>query len=227
MLLVVALSLPAGWLTLVFIDRGPTDRPLLRPLLRPLHGSTGGPRSLAVHLSVTIIATLLAVRLDGVSIMMLVALLGLVTVLVALALIDLATCRLPDRIVLPALCVSIVWISLDALIGGRPEQIRAALAGSGVYFVILFLAHLVSPRGMGFGDVKLAALLGLYLGAVTGSTLDAVVLVLWAMIIGFAIGTVAGITILIRRRANRPFPFGPFLVTGTLVALLMSPTIVG
>lgn len=227
MLLVVALSLPAGWFSMVLVDRGPTDRPLLRPMLRPLHGATGRGRAVGIHLAVTIIATVLAIRLDAASIMLLLALLGLVTVLVALALIDLATYRLPDRIVLPALCASIVWISLDALVGGHPEQIRAALAGSGVYFAILLLAHLVSPRGMGFGDVKLAALMGLYLGAVTGTSLDAVVLVLWAMIIGFTIGTIAGIAILIRRRANRPFPFGPFLVAGTLLALLMSPSIPG
>jgi leader peptidase (prepilin peptidase)/N-methyltransferase len=226
-LLVVALSLPAGWFSTVLIDRGATDRPFLRPMLHPLQGATGRPRALGVHLTVTFVATVLAIRLDTASIMMLLALLGLVTVLIALAMIDLATYRLPDRIVLPALCVSIVWISIDALVGGNSEQIRAALAGSGVYFAILFLAHLVSPRGMGFGDVKLAALMGLFLGAVTGTTLDAVVLVLWAMIVGFTIGTFAGLAILIRRRANRPFPFGPFLVVGTLVALLMSPSILG
>lgn len=226
-LLVVALSLPAGWFSMVLIDRGPTELPLLRPMLRPLHAATGRGRAVGVHLAVTTIATSLAIRFDTASVMLLLALLGFVTVLVALALIDLATYRLPDRIVLPALCVSIVWISLDALAAGHPQQIRSALAGSGVYFAILFLAHLVSPRGMGFGDVKLAALMGLYLGAVTGTTLDAVVLVLWAMIIGFLIGTIAGIAILIRRRANRPFPFGPFLVAGTLLALLLSPTILG
>lgn len=222
-LLILALSLPAGWVADLLIERGPTEQPLLRPLRR----SRGGRRAVAVHGAVTLISGLLVLRLDDQSTMAMVGLLALVTVLVALALIDLATYRLPDRIVLPMLCGSIVWITLEALLTGHPETIRAALAGSVTYFAILLLAHLISPRGMGFGDVKLAALMGLFLGAVTSSALDAVVLVLWAMIIGFAIGTVAGIVILVRRRANRPFPFGPFLVAGTLLALLLSPRIAG
>ena len=62
---------------------------------------------------------------------------------------------------------------------------------------------------MGFGDVKLAALMGLYVGWLGTTTLDAVVLVLWAMLIGFVAGSVIGVVLLVARRRNRPFPFGP------------------
>lgn len=220
-LLALALSIPAGWFALVLIDRGPTDAPLLRPLRGPARGRA----ELLIQLLVSLGAAGMALRFPDLPWGLLLALIALVTVLVALARIDIATYRLPDRIVLPALCGSIIWITGVSLASGHPEDIRFALVGAVVYFLVLFGAHLISPRGMGFGDVKLAALMGLFLGVVTTSWLEAVVLVLWAMLIGFAIGTVAGIIILIRRRSNQPFPFGPFLVAGTLMALLGSSVI--
>ena len=67
---------------------------------------------------------------------------------------------------------------------------------------------------MGFGDVKLAAVMGLYVGWLGTTFTEALVLVLWAMLIGFATGSVYGFGVLIRRRRNRPFPFGPFLALG-------------
>lgn len=221
MLLSMALSIPAGWFALVLIDRGPTDE----SLLRPLRGLARGRGEILIQTLVSIGAVGMALRFPDVSWGLLLALIALVTVLVALARIDIATYRLPDRIVLPMLCGSIVWITGISLASGHPEDIRYALVGALVYFVVLFGAHLISPRGMGFGDVKLAALMGLFLGVVTSSWLEAVLLVLWAMLIGFTIGTVAGIIILIRRRSNQPFPFGPFLVAGTLLALLGSSVI--
>mgnify|MGYP006279356935 CR=1 FL=1 len=223
LVLLVALSLPAGSIARSLIDRGPTDLPLLGAVRLP--GASAPEVLIQVLLSVGFLGVGLRFGEHALGVVLGMAM--ALTVLVALSVIDIATYRLPDRIVLPTLCGAIVWVTAISLIDGHPERIRSALAGAVVYFGVLLLAHLVSPRGMGFGDVKLAALLGLLLGWVTSSAVDAVVLVLWAMLIGFAIGTLAGLVILLRRRSNRPFPFGPFLVLGTLVALLASSRILG
>ena len=220
-LLALVVSIPAGWFAELLIDRGPTDQPLLRPFTL----GDVSRRRILTQILITLGFFLIAVRFENASWGLLAGILALSTVLVALAIIDAATYRLPDRIVLPMLCLSIVWISVVALIDGTPEKIRFAICGAMVFFVILLVAHLISPRGMGFGDVKLAALMGLFLGASSSTLMDAVVLVLWAMVIGFAIGTVAGVVILVRRGSNHPFPFGPYLAAGTMIALLSSSTI--
>ena len=217
-LFVVVLSLPAGWFAELLIVRGPSDDPLLRPLR--LGGMSR--RRLLTQVLISLGFVLIAMRFDEISYGLLAGTLTLYTVLVALAIIDSATYRLPDRIVLPMLCLSIVWITAVSLIDGNPETIQFALCGSLVFFCTLLVAHLISPRGMGFGDVKLAALMGLFLGASSTTLMDAVVMVLWAMVIGFAIGTVAGLVILVRRGGNHPFPFGPYLAAGTMIALLAS-----
>ncbi len=221
LLLAVVLSIPAGWFAEVLIDRGPTGEPLLRPF--ELGRLTR--RRVLTQILVSLGFVLITLRFEHSSFGLLIGMLTLYAVLVALAVIDTVTYRLPDRIVLPMLCISIVWISAIELIDGHPERIRFAICGALVFFGTLLVAHLVSPRGMGFGDVKLAALLGLFLGASSSTLMDSVVLVLWAMVVGFAIGTIAGLVILVRRGSNHPFPFGPFLAIGTMIALLASSTI--
>ena len=119
---------------------------------------------------------------------------------------------------LPALVVSIPWIAVTSIVDGEPELIRFALVGGAIYFGFLFIAHLISPRGMGFGDVKLAAVMGLFVGWLGTTYVEALALVLWAMLIGFASGSVFGFAVLLRSAsADRPFPFGPFLALGTVV----------
>jgi leader peptidase (prepilin peptidase)/N-methyltransferase len=91
-----------------------------------------------------------------------------------------------------------------------------ALVGGGGAWLLLLLVHLVSPRGMGFGDVRLAFVLGLFLGWLGYSH---VVLGLFA---GFLLGSVAGIVLVVGRRRSRKdaIPFGPFLAAGALLAVL-------
>jgi len=223
LVLLVALSLPAGSITRSLIERGPTELPLFGSI-RLLHPSR---RDVITQAVLTVGLVALGVRFGEEPAGVLAGVVAVFVVLVALSAIDIATYRLPDRIVLPALCLSIVWFTAVSLVDGHPAQIRSALAGAAVYFGVLLVAHLISPRGMGFGDVKLAALLGLLLGWIAPSVLDAVLLVLWAMLIGFAVGTIVGLVILMRRRSNRPFPFGPFLALGTVGALLASAPILG
>lgn len=222
LVVVALLALPAGWFAGVLADRIPDRLPLFQPL-KPVHLEG---RDLALHVGVLVLFLSAAWRFADASWSEMLAYCALFGVLAALSAVDIELYRLPDRIVLPSLLVSIPWIAVTSIVDGDGERIGRALAGGALYFGFLFVAHLVSPRGMGFGDVKLAALMGLYVGWLGDTYTDALVLVLWAMLIGFAVGSLYGVGVLIRRRRNRPFPFGPFLALGTVVAVLVSRSIV-
>jgi leader peptidase (prepilin peptidase)/N-methyltransferase len=131
-----------------------------------------------------------------------------VLVLVPLALIDLDCHLIPNRITGPAAILAIVLgTALDP--SGEPVRLIAG-AGAGGFFL---LAALISPRGMGMGDVKLAAVMGLLLG-------DAVAP---ALLIALVTGILAGLVVIARRkpgeRGGVGVPFGPALAVGGLVAL--------
>lgn len=139
----------------------------------------------------------------------------LVAVLVPVALIDLEEQIIPNRITLPA-AVAAVAIGLLMAPSEVPEQLIAGAAAGG--FLLVFV--LAYPRGMGMGDVKLAAVLGLYLGRSVAP----------AMLIALASGTVVGIVVMMRvgvaEGRKTAVPFGPFLALGGLVGLLAGPAIV-
>jgi leader peptidase (prepilin peptidase)/N-methyltransferase len=78
---------------------------------------------------------------------------------------------------------------------------------------------------MGFGDVKLALSMGLWVGWMRTDGLAAFSVVLYAMLMGFALGTVAGLAVMAVRRRSAPYPFGPFLVLGALLAILLSDSL--
>jgi leader peptidase (prepilin peptidase)/N-methyltransferase len=134
---------------------------------------------------------------------------GLLPVLAALAAIDLRARVLPNRIVGPALAAVLAWqllLSTDRV----PEYLLAA-AGAGAF---VLLPSLLRPGAMGMGDVKLAGLLGLALGA------DVVA----ALLVGFltAAPVAAGILLLGGAEARKTaMPFGPFLAFGAAVVLLV------
>jgi leader peptidase (prepilin peptidase)/N-methyltransferase len=216
------LALPAGWFAAVLVERVPERLALFEPW-KPLRPSR---RDLVVHLLVLVLFLAAAVRFADAPIGELGAFLLLFGALAALSVIDVECYRLPDRIVLPTLAVSIPLIAVVSIVGDDAARIRFALAGGALYFGFLFLAHLISPRGMGFGDVKLAALMGLYVGWLGTDYPQAFALVLWAMLVGFLSGTVIGVVLLVARRRSRAFPFGPFLALGTVVVVLISDTLV-
>lgn len=216
------LAIPVGWFAAVLVDRVPDKEPLFRPL-KPLRPSG---RDLVVHALVLVLFVLAAIRFSDASPGVLAAYLVLFTSLAALTVIDIECYRLPDRIVLPTFAISVPLVALVSVIDDDASRIRYALAGAALYFGFLLLAHLISPRGMGFGDVKLAAVMGLYVGWLGTSLTDALALVLWAMLIGFLSGTVVGLLLLVVRRGSRPFPFGPFLAFGTVAAVMLSEALV-
>lgn len=136
--------------------------------------------------------------------------------LVALSLIDLEHFLLPNRIVYPLAAATLVLLGLAAL-GDRDGGafVRALLAGV-VGFVALGVLHLASPRSMGFGDVKLAFVLGLALGWLGWGELAL------GFFLGFLYGAVVGVVLMALRIRGRKdhVPFGPFLAAGALTAVL-------
>ena len=131
-----------------------------------------------------------------------------VLVLVPVALIDLDHHLIPNRITAPAAILAIALGStLDP--SGEPARLIAGAAAGGFFG----LAAVVSPRGMGMGDVKLAGVMGLLLGASVAP----------ALLIALIAGILIGFVVLARRepgeRRGVGVPFGPSLALGGLVAL--------
>lgn len=138
---------------------------------------------------------------------------------VALAFIDLEHHRLPDAIVLPLYPATVIGLALAGLLSGEWPLASAGI-GVAVWLGVIGGLWLVSGgRGMGFGDVKLAPVLGATLGWVAVS---AAVVGLFA---AFGLGALVGIVLLAARRAGRrsALPFGPFLLVGSLVGLVLGP----
>jgi leader peptidase (prepilin peptidase)/N-methyltransferase len=139
----------------------------------------------------------------------------LVAVLVPVALIDFDRRLIPNKITLPAAILAIA-VGLALAPAQMPEQLIAGAAAGGF---LLFFA-LAYPRGMGMGDVKLAAVLGLYLGR--SVAVAVLVAVLAATVVGIGIMTRAGV----KEGRKTAVPFGPFLALGGVVGLLAGPALV-
>ncbi|HMF03416.1 MAG TPA: A24 family peptidase [Acidimicrobiia bacterium] len=136
--------------------------------------------------------------------------------LVALSVVDVELFLLPNRIVYPLAVATLVLLVVAALGDGAWGDFGRALLGGVVAMLALGLLHLVSPRSMGFGDVKLAFVLGLVLGWLGWSEL------VLGLFCGFLAGALFGAALIVLRHRGRKdhLPFGPFLAFGTLVVLL-------
>nr|WP_241986280.1 A24 family peptidase [Cryobacterium psychrophilum] len=151
----------------------------------------------------------------------LVAFLYLAAISVALGLIDIETRRLPNRILLPAYWVVAVLLTAAALLAGEPERLLVALAGGAGLFALYFALAVIRPGGMGFGDVKLAGVLGLYLGWLGWGELAV------GAFGAFLLGGLFGAVLLAARRAGRKssIPFGPWMLVGAWIGILFGDTI--
>lgn len=136
--------------------------------------------------------------------------------LLALAVIDLDTKRLPDKVLGPTTAATALLLGLAALVDDRWGDLGRSALGALLGFGILLLIHLAKPAGMGFGDVKLAFLCGLLLG---WHGLADVAIGLYG---GFVLGAVVGVALIAAKRASfgRAIPFGPFLAAGTVGMVL-------
>jgi leader peptidase (prepilin peptidase)/N-methyltransferase len=137
-----------------------------------------------------------------------------VTTLVAIALTDLEQRLIPNKILIAAAVLGVA-IAAAADPGSLPERVAAAAAAGG----LLFAAALSYPRGMGLGDVKLAAVMGFFLGRNVAP----------AILVALLAGSIVGLAMVARHGAaarKRAIPFGPFLALGGVVGLLAGDQLV-
>jgi leader peptidase (prepilin peptidase)/N-methyltransferase len=139
--------------------------------------------------------------------------------LLALSLIDLEHKILPNRIVYPALIAFPVFLVVARLAGAPVDLVHAAI-GFFAYGGVMLLVAIISPRGMGMGDVKLAALIGLVVGAID---LPSVGVAGGLAILLGGIGAVVALAMGKGRKAA--VPFGPFLAAGAALALFWGPAL--
>ncbi|MEU4526446.1 prepilin peptidase [Amycolatopsis sp. NPDC024027] len=165
-----------------------------------------------VEFGTAVLFALLALRLDPPD---LPAFLYFGAIGLALALIDLDCRRLPDAIVLPSYPVLALLLTASAWWRGDWWSLaRAGIGGAALFGFYLVLA-LAYPAGMGFGDVKLAGLLGGILAYLSWPAL------LIGAFGGFLLGAVAGVVVLATGRGGRKtaLPFGPFMIAAALLAI--------
>jgi leader peptidase (prepilin peptidase)/N-methyltransferase len=136
---------------------------------------------------------------------------------VALALIDLDTQKLPNAIVLPTYVVAGALLGISALIVGDLQALLGAVVGMvGLYTAYLILA-LVYPGGMGFGDVKLAGVIGLYVGWLGWGELAV------GAFAAFVFGGIFAVALMLAGRAGKKtaIPFGPWMLVGCWVGIFI------
>ena len=242
-MLVVAmavLGLVVGSFLNVVIYRVPRGESLLRPgsrcptcgtPIKPLHNipvvswvvlhgrcsACGRPIAVwypLVELATSLLFVAVTLRLSNLDLLSaLPAYLYFAAIGLALTVIDLQVRRLPNAIVLPSYPVLAVLIAVSAAVEGDWWAFVRALIGGAVLFGFFFALAYFYADGMGFGDVKLAGIVGGMLAYLSWSAL-----VIGAFA-GFLIGAVAGLTLMALKRAGRKtaIPFGPSMIAGALV----------
>ena len=142
--------------------------------------------------------------------------------LLVVSVIDLEHFIVPKKVVYPALFASGPLLVVAAVAGNDWTSLRDAVLGCLLAWGSLFVIHLASPQGMGFGDVRLAALIGVYLGWLSLGH------VLVGMFLAFLAAALTGIGLIVARRRTRKdrVPFGPFLALGAVIAVLVGAPII-
>jgi leader peptidase (prepilin peptidase) / N-methyltransferase len=142
--------------------------------------------------------------------------------LLALSVVDLRTMRLPNRILGPLTVAVVVALGVAAAIDDDWTAFLRALAAGAAACGGLGLLHLAYPRGMGFGDVKLAFVLGVLMGWVSWGTLalGLFLAVVLGAVVGVGAAVVGGGPV-----RGRQIPFGPFLASGAMLAVLVGEPI--
>ncbi len=136
-------------------------------------------------------------------------------VLVIIFVYDLKHFIIPDKVLLPAIIITFIY-QLVFNFKLVPNLIIASLIASGFFLLIFLISR---GKWMGFGDVKLAVIMGLVLGLPN---------VLTALFLAFFFGAIIGVILMVfeRKSLKSEIPFGPFLIMGTFIAMLFGSQII-
>ena len=149
------------------------------------------------------------------------AYLWFVSITLALAVIDWERMRLPNRIMFPGTLIGLLLLAAGSLLEGGAARFGEALAAGAGSFAVMLAIALLSRGGLGYGDVKLAFLMGLFTGYLgwRGAALS--------LAGAFAAGAATGAILLaLRRRTRRDaLAFGPFMVAAAWLAVAIGPSI--
>ncbi len=168
--------------------------------------------------------------------------------IITLSAVDLARYRLPDKLLFPSLGVGVVMLGAFALATGSTDNFIRGLVAMAAYGLLLLIPNLIMPAGLAFGDVKLALLLGLFLGWTAETAIGAARLVIFAFLLGMLFGIFTGLFVGIGRRIfghgfvpdpdfpppedgsfepllRTAAPFGPALAFAALALILLSTRI--
>ncbi|OZB81851.1 A24 family peptidase [Microbacterium sp. 13-71-7] len=153
--------------------------------------------------------------MDPAAVVVVLAHLGLLGIGIRLIVVDIATHRLPDRIVLPALGGALLLALADAVLAGGGARLLGALWGMLILGGFYALLRALSREGMGGGDVKLAAVIGLVLGWHGGQAL------LVGAASAFVLGAVHALWLIALRRAtgSTRIAFGPWMILGSALGV--------
>lgn len=212
------LGVPGGMLANLLVDRIPEKRPL-RPLPagRALVGST-----LQVLVVVATVALFAGTALRFGADWVVPAYLVFFVCLVSISVIDSQIQIIPNLIVYPTIFASVPLLALAALAQGEWDRFGHSLLGATLAWVSLLVIHLISPAGMGFGDVRLAFVLGLFLGWISLTH------VLAGVFLGVVLIALTGVLLAILglKSLQEHIAFGPFLAAGSALAVFAGEPII-
>jgi leader peptidase (prepilin peptidase)/N-methyltransferase len=176
-------------------------------------GASIGPDPIVLEPATALIFLLFAIKFGATAPLPAYCILG--AVLVAQTWIDLKTQRLPREITYVGIILGAITLTAAALIEGEPARIWMMALGAAIALAAMWLIYVASKGGMGEGDVRLAPLLGMYLGWLNPG------IVLPGLFFGFVFGAIVGVAMMAGNKAGRrtAVPFGPFLALGTVVAI--------
>ena len=212
------LGVPAGMLANLLVERIPEKRPL-RPPPSPATLSSSTLHRVVIAMTVALFAgTALRFGADWAVPAYLVFFLCLVSISV----IDTQRQIIPNRIVYPTIFASVPLLALAALVGGEWDRFGHALIGASLAWLALLVIHIISPSGMGFGDVRLAFVLGLVLGWISLGH------VVTGLFLGVVLIAVIGVVLAVLRLRSlqEHIAFGPFLAAGSTLAVFAGQGII-
>lgn len=183
------------------------------------------PRYPIVELATGIAFVLVALKffhVSGDAGYLLLAFLYLAAMSVVLTLIDVETHTLPNLLVLPSYVVGAIFLSAASIASGNYAAMLRGVIGAAALWLLYFLMAIAYPHGMGFGDVKFAGLLGLFLGYLGWDAL------ITGGFAAFVFGGLFALSLVLLRKKNfkSGIPFGPWMVVGAWIGVFFGTPII-